>query len=86
MSDDVIRFAATVHKVQTLVDGGYRLTLDLVPPTALDAIMHLMAVANRPGVTLHCGAVAVEQERAGRQWPPPVEDLLVDTSGVDDNV
>ena len=33
-SGDEIRFAATVYKVQTLVDGGVRVTLDL-PETCI---------------------------------------------------
>lgn len=37
-----IAFEATVYKVQTLVDGGLRITLDL-PETAIEAAAKLMA-------------------------------------------
>lgn len=37
-----IELDATVYKVQTLVDGGIRITLDL-PETAIEAAAKLMA-------------------------------------------
>ena len=43
MSDDVLTFDATVAKVQTLVDNGIRLTLDL-PEQAIEAAAVLMAL------------------------------------------
>jgi len=57
-SMDVIRFPAQVYKVQTLVDGGLRVTLDL-PETALDAAAALMMV-KRVGALLEVAAVVVE--------------------------
>lgn len=43
MSDDALTFDATVAKVQTLVDNGIRLTLDL-PEQAIEAAAVLMAL------------------------------------------
>jgi hypothetical protein len=43
MSDDALTFDATVAKVQTLVDNGLRVTLDL-PEQAIDAAAVLMAL------------------------------------------
>jgi hypothetical protein len=43
MSDDALTFDATVAKVQTLVDNGIRVTLDL-PETAIEAAAVLMAL------------------------------------------
>ena len=43
MSDDALTFDATVNKVQTLVDNGIRLTLDL-PEQAIEAAAVLMAL------------------------------------------
>jgi len=43
MSDDALTFDATVAKVQTLVDNGIRITLDL-PETAIEAAAVLMAL------------------------------------------
>lgn len=39
---NVIKFSASVEKVQTLVDGGIRVTLDL-PEDAISAAASLMA-------------------------------------------
>jgi hypothetical protein len=50
MSDDALTFDATVAKVQTLVDNGIRVTLDL-PETAIEAAAVLMAL-KRQGVAL----------------------------------
>lgn len=43
MTDDALTFDATVAKVQTLVDNGIRITLDL-PETAIEAAAVLMAL------------------------------------------
>ena len=43
MSDDTLTFDATVAKVQTLVDNGIRITLDL-PEQAIEAAAVLMAL------------------------------------------
>jgi hypothetical protein len=43
MSDDALTFDATVAKVQTLVDNGIRITLDL-PEQAIEAAAVLMAL------------------------------------------
>ena len=43
MSDETLTFDATVNKVQTLVDNGLRVTLDL-PEQAIDAAAVLMAL------------------------------------------
>jgi hypothetical protein len=46
----VIKFSATVEKVQTLVDGGIRVTLDL-PEDAISQAAALMA-CKREGIPL----------------------------------
>jgi hypothetical protein len=46
----VIEFKATVEKVQTLVDGGIRVTLDL-PEDAISAAASLMA-CKKDGIPL----------------------------------
>lgn len=46
----VIRFDAIVYKVQTLADGGIRLTLDL-PETAIPQ-MAMLAETKRDGIPL----------------------------------
>ena len=63
MSDEPepIRFTANVVKVQTMVDGGIRLTLDLLPPTTDEAVMSLMNY-RRPGIILECAAIAIDIE------------------------
>ena len=43
MSDETLTFDATVAKVQTLVDNGLRVTLDL-PEQAIEAAAVLMAL------------------------------------------
>ena len=50
MSDPVIRFPATVYKVQTLIDGGVRVTLDL-PETAIPQ-MAMLAQCKADGIPL----------------------------------
>jgi len=62
MSDDALVFDATVAKVQTLVDNGIRLTLDL-PEQAIEAAAVLMAL-KRQG-----SALRVTVEKA----PKPAE-------------
>jgi len=57
MTDDALTFDATVAKVQTLVDNGIRITLDL-PETAIEAAAVLMALKReqrvlKVQVTLH---------------------------------
>jgi len=58
--DAVIRFQAQVFKIQTLIDGGLRLTLDLgaVTPETIIALFD----AKQPGVMLEVAAVAVKEE------------------------
>ena len=48
--EPVIRFEAIVAKVQTLTDGGIRLTLDL-PETAIPQ-MAMLAETKRDGIPL----------------------------------
>jgi hypothetical protein len=55
---ETIQFDATVQKVQTLVDYGLRVTLDL-PETAIIAAAQLMAL-KREGAVLH---VTVETDK-----------------------
>lgn len=62
MTPDAIRFAAQVFKVQTLVDGGMRLTLDLVAPIDPATIVALFD-AKQPGIILEVAAVAVNAEK-----------------------
>lgn len=50
MAAPVIRFEAIVYKVQTLADGGVRVTLDL-PETAIPQ-MAMLAETKREGVPL----------------------------------
>lgn len=59
---DTLAFDATVYKVQTLVDNGLRVTLDL-PEQAIEAAAVLMAL-KREGVALK---VSVEIAKATRQ-------------------
>jgi hypothetical protein len=58
--DDVaIRFTAQVNKVQTLVDGGMRLTLDInLSAIETKSILALIG-AKQPGVLLEVAAIAV---------------------------
>lgn len=50
MTEPVIRFTAAVYKVQTTIDGGVRLTLDL-PETAIAQAAMLME-AKQQGIPL----------------------------------
>jgi hypothetical protein len=56
VSNDAIVFDAIVYKLQTLVDGGIRLTLDL-PETAIPQ-MAMLAECKREGIslTIKCNA------------------------------
>lgn len=58
---DVIRYRAQVYKLQTLVDGGIRLTLDLVEPIEKNTIIKLLD-AKQPGLFIECANVVVESE------------------------
>ena len=50
LAEAVIKFDAIVYKVQTLADGGIRLTLDM-PETAIPQ-MAMLAETKREGVPL----------------------------------
>lgn len=63
---DVIRFQATVNKVQTLIDGGVRVSLDLVMPAAPDTIVALFD-AKQPGIILECACVAIDEDSQYKQ-------------------
>lgn len=66
MSDEqVIRFRATVYKVQTLIDGGLRVTLDL-PETAIRESAALME-CKRGGAVLEMAAIPLQEKRRGRE-------------------
>jgi len=58
---NVIRYSATVAKIQTLIDGGIRVTLDLVAPVTAETIVQLFD-AKQPGVMLECASVVVTME------------------------
>jgi len=60
IDDSAIRFQAQIFKIQTLIDGGLRLTLDLgaVTPETIVALFD----AKQPGVMLEVAAVAVQEE------------------------
>ncbi len=60
MTDAAIRFQAQIFKIQTIVDGGTRLTLDLGPLDA-ETIVALFA-AKQPGVLLEVAAVAIQED------------------------
>ena len=72
MTNDAIRFQAQVFKIQTVVDGGIRLTLDLgaVDPAVIVALFE----AKQPGVLLEVAAVAVEfDKQIGANGKPELE-------------
>lgn len=58
---DAVTFDAAVYKVQTLVDGGIRLTLDM-PETAIEAASKLMDY-QRLGRPLHVAVVVNHGKR-----------------------
>lgn len=59
--DKAIRFQAQIFKVQTVVDGGLRVTLDLgqVSPETIVALFD----AKQPGIILEVAALAVSIEK-----------------------
>jgi len=63
-TQEVIRVSAVVYKVQTLVDGGLRVTLDL-PETAIGEASRLME-CKRGGAVLEIAAVPVLQIGTGQ--------------------
>ncbi len=60
MTDEAIRFHAQIVKIQTMTDGGYRLSLDL-SESDLPAITSLLE-AKQPGMLLAIAAVAVQAD------------------------
>jgi len=70
MSDEtVIRFRAGVYKVQTLIDGGLRVTLDL-PETAISEATKLME-CKRGGAVLEVAAVPITESGWGGEVSRP---------------
>ena len=67
--DEVIRFSATVYKVQTLIDGGLRVTLDL-PETAIGEAAKLME-CKRGGAVLEVAAVPITESGWGGEVSRP---------------
>jgi len=59
MSDIAIQFQAQVFKVQTTIDGGVRLTLDI---SANDETIIRLMNARQPGIMLECACLAVNVE------------------------
>ena len=59
MTDEVIRFTAQVAKVQTLIDGGLRVTLDL-DEGAIDPAAKLMQ-AKQQGAILEIAAIPIKR-------------------------
>ena len=64
--EDAICFQAQLVKVQTMADGGWRLTLDLgeVSPETLIALSN----AKKPGVLLECACLAIEIKKSIGDW------------------
>jgi hypothetical protein len=64
-----ITFPATVYKVQTLIDGGVRVTLDL--PEDCIPQMAMLAETKREGIplifTAHLDGGEIENGRTGRK-------------------
>ena len=58
---DVIRFTASVNKVQTMVDGGLRVVLDF-PEGAIDAATKLMQ-AKQAGAVLEIAAIPLDANK-----------------------
>ena len=82
MTNDTLTFDATIAKVQTLVDNGLRVTLDL-PEQAIDAAAVLMAI-KREGLAIKvtvkiddCKAIGnnaiSEGPKRKSQWTPRQE-------------
>lgn len=59
-----ITFSAQIAKVQTLVDGGIRVTLDL-PETAIETATQLMQVKAMGGL-LEIAALPIDTEKTWR--------------------
>jgi len=59
MADNKIEFPAIVYKLQTLADGGIRLTLDL-PETCIPQ-MAMLAECKREGIPLKFAACADDE-------------------------
>lgn len=64
MTDETLTFDATVAKVQTLIDNGLRVTLDL-PEQAIEAAAVLMAL-KRNGAALRV-TVAISPCKSGQK-------------------
>jgi hypothetical protein len=60
MESETITFDAVVYKVQTLVDGGLRLTLDL-PETAIAEAARLME-CKRIGIALKISCALINRQ------------------------
>lgn len=60
-NEPAITFPAEVYKVQTLIDGGIRVTLDL--PEDCIPQMAMLAEAKRVGIALNFKATATEQNQ-----------------------
>ena len=73
-----IRFTAAVYKLQTLVDGGIRLTLDL-PETAIPQ-MAMLAECQRFGRALSIEAELTKVDYAPKKGPKR-RSLRVDRGG-----
>jgi hypothetical protein len=63
LSEPVIEFHAVVYKLQTLVDGGIRLVLDL-PETAIPQ-MAMLAECKRQGIPLNISCTQIEPVEVG---------------------
>jgi hypothetical protein len=66
MSDSAIRYQAQVFKIQTMIDGGLRLTLDLVEPVTPETIVALFD-AKQPGIILECASIAIDEDAPKRK-------------------
>jgi len=60
MSEQALRFSATVAQVKTMADGGIRVAIDL-PETAID-IAAAMMQAKQAGAILECAVMAVVKQ------------------------
>lgn len=69
-----VSFPCTVYKVQTLVDGGLRITLDL-PEQATEAAHQLMNLRNLALIAIVAEAIVDIQTDAG--LPPEIAAALV---------
>jgi hypothetical protein len=67
MTDVAIRYQAQVSKIQTLIDGGMRLTLDLISPIPPDTIVALFD-AKQPGIILECASVPIEKQSENNKF------------------